>query len=665
MSTAVLNPKNWWGIDYGGNVVNQNASPTTNGLIIEYDIDNAEQYAHAAIIGAKVNLTVGTITTSTAGSVYWFAYTGTGLPPIVGSTVHRPWASELTGVYRGFSYAKFAVSGYTPGSVGADAQRKIGQLKYSDIKEGKLFAYLPWTRNTDKTPGTLELEYGSAITDFSVAMDLKTGSFLPYTSEFSISFSVTSSQNESCLGTFNIIGGTLYYKKYADSNYSSIAFNGSKCTIPENTLSGGEEYQIYAVCTTYAGVTAQTEVGTYKTTDGSPACTAVSPSNEITYGSVTFQWEYSVSTGRAQYAYDLQVSSDGSAWSDIVNHKISSENSVTVTVPISGALFWQVRCYNQDNTASEWSQLSFINYLPAEAPVIVSITGNGRRTVSWTSSSQIAYHVTVQSTTGNSEPETIYDSGDVYSTVKSHRIEAYLPEGAYYVAVRIATKVGGWSSDSIIAFSAEYCAESMALAVKPAEHGFSLTVKSEKAMNKIYFLRNGVLIGKLILPGALASFLDLYANKSAHYSAVAVWDDDEYRIASYDASGVCSGSYIALKDGTVIDVRFRVDSPTEISADVSADINTVYYLNRTRPHHIPSGILERKYNISFYDIENRAEGLVGQIVYFADIYGDGGWCIVRSCARKPDYLFDSMGRHINDTALILEETDYREEFIYD
>ena len=233
------------------------------------------------------------------------------------------------------------------------------------------------------------------------------------------------------------------------------------------------------------------------------------------------------------------------------------------------------------------------------------------------------------------------------------------------MAVRIATKVGGWSSDSIIAFSAEYCAESMALAVKPAEHGFSLTVKSEKAMNKIYFLRNGVLIGKLILPGALASFLDLYANKSAHYSAVAVWDDDEYRIASYDASGVCSGSYIALKDGTVIDVRFRVDSPTEISADVSADINTVYYLNRTRPHHIPSGILERKYNISFYDIENRAEGLVGQIVYFADIYGDGGWCIVRSCARKPDYLFDSMGRHINDTALILEETDYREEFIYD
>lgn len=455
---------------------------------------------------------------------------------------------------------------------------------------------------------------------------------------------------------YTIASGTFMWCDENDpSTWHSQAFTGSSVTIPANTFSSGSNYIYKANVVLDDGSTCEIGQYTFMTVDGTPTASPVSPSNMVIYGETDFYWNYSNTRGTAQYAYDLQLSDDlGATWQTIYSHVVTSETRSSVLTGITaGTKYWRVRAYNQDDVASEWSNsVSFVCNVPPSAPTITSISGNGRKTISWTATDQVAFYLIVEETATG---KIIYDSGDVYSSSTQHLINEYLANGDYTVKVKIINVYGKESPYAEAQFteSSGILQPSMTLSYN-SETG-EVLITAEDASASVYYLkRNGVLIAKF----TGATYTDRFAIGHTTYELISVDANDNFGSAIGTIDIMVTGARIILPDGQKINVSRRWGERFSAEIAEGRRYQANEFLGASAPSHTFSKMRTKRYTFVFDDYDRIAADLLGQVVFYADRFGNGDWVMPVAYTRT-DFWYG------NSTTLQLELTEHNEVISYE
>lgn len=447
---------------------------------------------------------------------------------------------------------------------------------------------------------------------------------------------------------YTIQSGVFYYKLTSASSYSSESFTGSTFTLPANTLTTGNTYNAYAVITMDDGTTVNVSFNDISTVDAVPTVSLISPINEVVYGTATFKWNYSVSTGTPQKAIDIQTSSDGSTWADLLNHEETTATTYTAEIGTSGTVYWRARGYNQDNVASEWSEAaSFINNIPPDAPTITSVTATGRPSITWAAEDQIAYQAQILL-----DDEVIEDSGAVYSSESSFRSAEYLEDNTYTIRVRVYNQFGKISEWAEADCTISGGTTTPTFTATSTDNGAMIQITAETGMT-YYVKRNGVLIGK----ATEGLYVDRFASGETTYTVVAVDSLGNAAMASQTIDVEVKGNILITESGHVFEVNHRLGSPVGVSKQVNAVFDTAEFIGASTPEHIFAKMRETRYSVVFKDYVD-AESLLGQTVFYADMYGNGDWCAVVSVGRVES-------RYGNETTAELQVTRHTETAAYD
>ena len=453
---------------------------------------------------------------------------------------------------------------------------------------------------------------------------------------------------------------TVYYKESTDENYQSVAgtISGSwsDYTISTNlTLNDGVTYDIYITAVSDDNSTATTPVAQFTTTDAAAVATCISPSGAFTSGDVTFIWSHSTAYGTPQYAYDLQYSNNnGSSWTTVKSHEVTQQTSDSVTLTDAGVYLWRVRTYNSNDVVGEWAEATFVNNAPAIPPTNLLVNTKGRPTVSWASSSQSAYQV--QFMLGDS---VAYDSGAVYTSEKSHFVNQYFDDTrSYTVRVRIYNALGeisdwtetGYQQPSVndVQFTIE------------GTNGATITIIPDNVFVKYYLLRNNKLVAEI----TGESYTDKYAVGLTQYSVVGVTSDDQSDIQSNGYRVLYDHPTIVTKNGQQMLINKRVDSAWEIQTNNQADINKANFIGDGFPTHYPNDMRLKSFTVTCFDDQGFAEELLGTLVFYADNFGNGGWCMVTAYDKTDNFIKNGQGIYANEVSLTLEVTNYDDSIEY-
>lgn len=174
--------------------------------------------------------------------------------------------------------------------------------------------------------------------------------------------------------------------------------------------------------------------------------TPTSPANTIEDGSaeITLKWTLTNDSGIAPTKTDLQISADGSTWSDLATVS-GGATSYTVAADTfsAGAVYWRARAYNRDNVAGSWS--AAVNFIVVAAPAAPTVLCDGApfATITWRVNGQQAYRITVD--------------GKVYGPFvgedKSFTLQDYLKDGEHSVTVEVQGNYGLWSQPGSVTFT--------------------------------------------------------------------------------------------------------------------------------------------------------------------------------------------------------------------
>lgn len=469
------------------------------------------------------------------------------------------------------------------------------------------------------------------------------------------------------------IEGTLFYKKSTDADYSTVTVPASSVTGSwSNTkvnvnlpLQAGYTYNVKIMFFTDqasgqppATMQATTNVANFKVTDDTPVTTCVSPNGTYTKGTVNFIWSHSTSYGTTQYAYDLQYSANnGSSWTTVANHVVSSANNRTVTIGTSGVYLWRVRTYNILDNPGSWAQASFINNMPATTPTGLVISTKGRPTLEWVSTTQKAYQVQMLR-----NDMVVYDSGAVYSGQNSHIINKYFDDDTAYTGrVRIYNDIGNVSAWASRGYQQPEQVDVSFNVYNYSQGGAQIFIDHNDLFTKYYIRRNGVTIGEAVND----AFIDKYAVGSVNYEVVGVTSDDHSDIKDTSIKITYPQATIVTLGGAQYVVNKRVNRAFEISVNNEADVNVTKFIGDSTPTHYFNGMKVKTFQVSFYDDNDILNDLLGQVVFYGDNFGNGGYCVISSYEKTDSFVKSSAGIYANEVVLTLEATNYDDSIEYE
>lgn len=535
------------------------------------------------------------------------------------------------------------------------APNPYGELatKIQGVNAANLWITIYSSVTSDDAPGIdrelsfssigLDLEY-TELTTPTFTLNPSAG-FLRYDSANTLTLNNTNEQT--MINKFVASGGTLKYKLSSASSYSSLPFTGETVTMPANTLSNGQNYNIYADFTTTNDLTGSTEVGNYTTVDTIGTTTGQTPNNSIEYGNVTFTWTYRNNTGTAQYAYDLDLSDDGTTYTTVLSHVVTSATTATYNVSTAGGKYWRVRGYNQNDVAGDYSSpLYFVNNIPPSPPVITNISGAGRLTVTWVADNQSAYEMEVYN--GDTR---VYDSTVVYTADTTHLINEYLPNGTYTIKVKTINIYGHTSDYATTVYTITNVGS---LNVSGSyENGTATLSYPDGYYAKYYIQRDGATIAKT----TEKTYSDMFMNGTATYTVIAVNSDDSYAIGTATVTGTVPFTRFVDLEGNVYDISKRWQQRIGVQVSNEAEYDTALYLGAKRPAHTFGTGRIRRYAIAF-TYEGDYTVFIGKVLRYMDIYGNADFVVVPN-------INEVEARYGNELTASLEVTDYNEGITYD
>lgn len=410
-------------------------------------------------------------------------------------------------------------------------------------------------------------------------------------------------------------------KNASASNTISVSGATTSCTVPANTFpSGTIEWRVKV--TANSGTTTTSAWQEITTTDVTPSCKPVSPSGIVIDATIVnrFSWQHIISTGTPQSKADLQWSADGTTWNTLAT--VTGENQfydVPANTFTSGTKYWRVRTYNTDGTASAWSEKAeFIAINAPSAPSIVIQSTGPRPRITWQTSEQEAYQLTLSSG---------YASGTAYGTEKAWRSPVYLADGSYTVRVRVQNKYGMWSEWSAAALPISHTeGEAITLTVT-AGHEAALTWQTAGSYDFYLVERDGVAIARTVQK----QYIDHTSIGSVTYRVRGCYaDSDNYGVSNSDTVEVLPETNMIcdLETGVWLEMRLSETQLRTNRTSFSAGVSTVHLAGLAYPVEERSEQRDRALSVACaWPHAQRAaalalEALVGRLVCLKDRYGN-------------------------------------------
>ena len=410
-------------------------------------------------------------------------------------------------------------------------------------------------------------------------------------------------------------------KNASTSNTISVSGATTACTVPANTFpSGMIEWRVKV--TANSGTTTTSAWQEITTTEVTPTAKPISPSGIVIDATIVnrFSWQHIISTGTPQSKADLQWSADGTTWNTLAT--VTGENQyydVPANTFTSGTKYWRVRTYNTDGTASAWSEKAeFIAINAPSAPSIVIQSTGPRPRITWQTSEQEAYQLTLSSG---------YASGTVYGTEKAWRSPVYLADGSYTVRVRVQNKYGMWSEWSAAALPISHTeGEAITLTVT-AGHEATLTWQTAGSYDFYLVERDGVAIARTVQK----QYIDHTSIGSVTYRVRGCYaDSDNYGVSNSDTAEILPETNMIcdLETGVWLEMRLSETQLRTNRTSFSAGVSTVHLAGLAYPVEERSEQRDRALSVACaWPHAQRAaalalEALVGRLVCLKDRYGN-------------------------------------------
>lgn len=410
-------------------------------------------------------------------------------------------------------------------------------------------------------------------------------------------------------------------KNASASKTISVSGATTACTVPANTFpSGTIEWRVKV--TANSGTTTTSAWQEITTTDVTPSCKPVSPSGIVIDATIVnrFSWQHIISTGTPQSKADLQWSADGTTWNTLAT--VTGENQyydVPANTFTSGTKYWRVRTYNTDGTASAWSEKAeFIAINAPSAPSIVIQSTGPRPRITWQTSEQEAYQLTLSSG---------YASGTVYGTEKAWRSPVYLADGSYTVRVRVQNKYGMWSEWSAAALPVSHTEGEAITLTATAGHEAALTWQTAGSYDFYLVERDGVAIARTVQK----QYIDHTSIGSVTYRVRGCYaDSDNYGVSNSDTVEILPETNMIcdLETGVWLEMRLSETQLRTNRTSFSAGVSTVHLAGLAYPVEERSEQRDRALSVACaWPHAQRAaalalEALVGRLVCLKDRYGN-------------------------------------------
>lgn len=426
-----------------------------------------------------------------------------------------------------------------------------------------------------------------------------------------------------CFAEVKQISAVFEWRVKNASTSKTISVSGATtaCTVPANTFpSGTIEWRVKV--TANSGTTTTSAWQEITTTDVTPTAKPVSPSGIVIDATIVnrFSWQHIISTGTPQSKADLQWSADGTTWNTLAT--VTGENQyydVPANKFTSGTKYWRVRTYNTDGTASAWSEKAeFIAINAPSAPSIVIQSTGPRPRITWQTSEQEAYQLTLSSG---------YASGTVYGTEKAWRSPVYLADGSYTVRVRVQNKYGMWSEWSAAALPISHTEGEAITMTATAGHEAALTWQTAGSYDFYLVERDGVAIARTVQK----QYIDHTSIGSVTYRVRGCYDEsDNYGVSNSDTVEILPETNMIcdLETGIWLEMRLSETQLRTNRTSFSAGVSTVHLAGLAYPVEERSEQRDRALSVACaWPHAQRAaaialEALVGRLVCLKDRYGN-------------------------------------------
>lgn len=391
-----------------------------------------------------------------------------------------------------------------------DGHRFPIYLKYYDVDRMRLEVFV----DSDVT-----------ITSKPYGYDKKSGYVDPRQAQ-TFSWTLDKDGEYSCAGDWTQASAVFHWRNGTSGAWNDIPISGAtqSVTIPANTFPIGT-IQWYVSGVDNVGTASDSEIYTITTADSPMVATPLAPIGTVEDGSgdIVFSWQEANDTGTTPTGADLQYSQDGSTWTAL-GHADGAVTTYTApggTLP-AGAVMWRVRAYNTDGVAGAWSEaVSFVSVAAPPAPT-VSAAAVPFTTVTWQSSGQQAYRITVDGV--------VY--GPFFGTDKNYALKDYLRDGDHTISVEIQGIYGLWSQPGAITITVANSPGDGITLTGSFDRDAALRWETESATMDFLVYRDGKQIGATVTN----SFSDRFVLGSHSYQVI-----NRLANGNYTASNVVTG----------------------------------------------------------------------------------------------------------------------------
>lgn len=435
-------------------------------------------------------------------------------------------------------------------------------------------------------------------------------------------FSWALTRSGACLEEVKATSTIFRWRAGRSGTINTIACGtAQKVTVPAGTFTTNDIQWSVSV-TLNTGETVTSDWITLSTAEAASTAKPISPSGIVIDATIAnrFSWQHIISTGTPQSKADMQWSADGTTWNTLAT--VTGENQyydVPANTFTSGTKYWRVRTYNTDGTASAWSEKAeFIAINAPSAPSIVIQSTGPRPRITWQTSEQEAYQLTLSSG---------YASGTVYGTEKAWRSPVYLADGSYTVRVRVQNKYGMWSEWSAAALPISHTeGEAITLTVT-AGHEAALTWQTAGSYDFYLVERDGVAIARTVQK----QYIDHTSIGSVTYSVRGCYDEsDNYGVSNSDTVEILPETNMIcdLETGVWLEMRLSETQLRTNRTSFSAGVSTVHLAGLAYPVEERSEQRDRALSVACaWPHAQRAaaialEALVGRLVCLKDRYGN-------------------------------------------
>ena len=405
----------------------------------------------------------------------------------------------------------------------------------------------------------------------------------------------------------------LRWRYSGASSYTEVRCDKpTQHTIQANTfVEGTIQWQV--VVTANSGVVTTSDWMTTEVKEPTSSAVASYPVNSVIDGSMaqTFAWEHIISNGTAQYAFDLQTSPDGFAWTTI-RHTVTGQTRTEFAAETftAGDLWWRVRTYNLAGTAGAWSDA--VHCIVIAAPAAPSITADDtspRFVLRWQQSGQQAYELMV-------DGEVI---AKTFSAESIYRHDGYLEPGPHKVQVRIQNRYQMWSEWGTANLQIENVEGAEIQLAAAGKNEVSLSWNTSGTYDRYIVYRNGSKIAET----ANTFYIDHFAVGKVEYQVRGVYADSGYYTLSDVVTVAISPDTLLIADvSDPVWLKLPLSASSLRSAGLSASQSVTY------THYIGSGLpgaeigeaVSKSYNLDCAfkatDLESirQFEALLGKVV---------------------------------------------------